>query len=199
MNLNEHIRMAGDPATIVRDAGNVSTHIYFEAIGTSVAGRRRLEPDRQHEAGYLFPTDSGVVSGDLVLLNDIYYLVMSLTEKRVHGFFVAYRGMLFRCNSEISVYYFNPATSKADTLHKSGVRCLITQSFVKEWPDDTEMVFDRYRSSSEPFWLYTQEGAGIKKEGCVIVDQDGRRFRVGKEGDPFITEGILQSQVFWET
>ena len=195
MNLNEEIRLAGAEIEIVRDDGNLYTYMYYGHVG-KMAGKYRSNPDDIHQAGYYLPTDSGVKSGDLIKSFDDYYIVASLVSVNMYGDIACYKGMLFRCNSEVSVYYYDSTAKKHDTLHKAGVRCLITQSRVGQgWQDDKSFVMD-YKGRSQPFSLYAQALSGVNKE-CKIVDSYGRVFRTSKDMDVFIIDGVIQTQILW--
>lgn len=194
--LDETIRLAGRSVQIIRDTGNVDTYMYYTSTGRT-AGKFKLNPDDDHETGFLFPSDSGVQSGDLVYAGSDYYLVVSLTDLVVFGEVWGYKGLLYKCNSVVTVRHWNATTSQFED-YKTGVRCLITQERAQGWMEDKSLLQPvRYRGKRQPFTLYAQTSSGIDIHSR-IVDQDGREFRVGKDQNPFTSGGILITQVMWE-
>ena len=197
--IDEDIRLAGRPATIIRDAGNISTYATAESTGQD-AGRRRLDPNFGFDYTFKFMTDSGIASGDLVVINSEYYLVITLEPKYVFGDLEYYRGTLYKCNSVVSIYYLNNTTKKYDTLHKADVQCLIAPVRAREWDEDKAIIMPNrgYRGQTQPFQVLARSSDGILTEGCIIKDASDRRFRVNKESNPFLSDGVFLSEIEWE-
>lgn len=184
--------------TILRESGNISSYMVSEVTGIDT-GKRRLDPFYDFETFARMPSDSGIVSGDMGQSGNDYYLVMAIESKWLADEIGFYRCTLYKCNSTVSVYYFNNTTKKHDTLHKSNVRCLITQVRAREWDEDKALAVRQYRGRQQPFQLFVQESSGIVSGvDCIVVDQSNRRFRVSKEIDVFIAGGISQAQIIWE-
>lgn len=182
-------------ATIIRTGGNISTYMVAEMTGIE-AGKRRLDPYFDFEVSAKLPSDCGVVSGDLIQCGSGYYLVMAVEEKWIADELGYYRCALYKCNSVVSVYYFNRSTTVHDILYKSGVRCLITQVRAQEWDDDKTLLIRQFRGRSTPFQIFAKNDSGILPgTDCVLEDQAGRRYRTDKEFDVHVAEGISQTQV----
>ena len=175
---------------------SIITYMVAEETGLD-AGRRRLDPFFDFETAVKLPPDCGILPGDLIKTGDTYFLVMSLEDKWLMEQRGYYKGLLYRCNSVISIYYFNSTTGKYDTLHKSGIHCLITQVRARAMNEDKAYIVSGYQGKTQPFQIFAQSVSGIKS-GCVLIDQDNRRFRISKDFDPFITDSILQTQCMWE-
>ena len=193
---DETIRIGGKSATIIRTPTNITTYIMNDVTGMLV-GKRRPDPMTDYENGFILPSDCGVVNGDLLLADSKYYLVMSLQAEKPFGELSFYRGMLYECNSLVSIYSYSTTTKKHSVLVKADVSCLITQVRAQAMNDDKAMAIREYRGKIQPFQVFMQSSAGLTKDH-IIVDQNNRRFRVAKDFDPFITENILQTQVLWE-
>lgn len=196
MNLNTEITLAGIPIQIIRDAGNVNTYMFYGALGR-IAGKYRATPDDTYQNGYYLPTNCGAVSGDLILADGEYYLLVSIEKVFDNGTLACYKGMLYKCNSVVTIKSFNTTTKKHDTVKKSNVRCLITQVRAQEWNDDKAMVVKEYRGKTQPFQVFMRASEGLTKDD-IIIDQDNHRFRIGKDFDVFTSDGITQTQVVWE-
>lgn len=191
--------IATDPrkqaVTIIRTV-NVETYMVAELTGVE-SGRRRLDPFFDFENFAKFPSDSGIVSGDLILCGT-YYLAMAIEEKRfVDEEVSGYRATLYKCNSIISDYRLDATTRKPTVLQKSGIHCLITQVRSQAWDEDKATMIKQYRGRQQPFQVFAQAASGITAES-ILVDQSARRFRVSKESDVFISENILQAEILWE-
>lgn len=187
-------------ASIIRDGATVdSTYMVAEATGMD-AGRRRLDPFYDYESFARFPSDADLVSGDMVLSDSVYYLVMAIEQKKCEDEIGYYRATLYKCNAIVSIYYFNTTTKKHDTLHASNVYCLITPArALQDWDEDRALINRQYRGRQAPFLLFAQDESGIVSNiDCVVIDASSRRFRVSKEVDVFATDGISQCQVLWE-
>lgn len=195
--MDETIRLVGKPATIIRDSGNIETYMLSQEIGL-IVGKRKPDPYFDYEHGFMFQPDSGIVSGDLVLSDNVYYLVMSISNEMPFGQLLYYRGMLYECNSLITIYSYSSITKKHSVTFKSDVRCLITQVRSQEWNDDKASVIKGYRGRTQPFQVFMRASEGLTKDH-IIVDQSSRRYRIAKDFDPFIADGILQTQCLWET
>lgn len=195
--VDETIRLAGRQATILRSPANISTYVIDEITGVD-SGKKQLDPYLDFETAVRFLSDSTVVCGDMVQIGSDYFLVMAVEVERAFNSIEFYRTRIYKCNSTVSVYYFSAITKLFTTLHLSGVRCLITQVRAREWNDDKSLIIKGYGGRIQPFQVFAQDDSGITKESA-LVDQAGRRFRVSKEFDVFIADGILQSQVIWES
>lgn len=192
--------IATDPrkqaVTIIRTV-NIETYMVAELTGVE-SGKRRLDPYFDFENFAKFPSDSGVVSGDLILCGSLYYLAMAIEEKRfVDEEISGYRVTLYKCNSVISDYRLDITTRKPTVLQKSGIHCLITQVRAQAWDEDKATMLRQYRGRQQPFQVFAQAASGISVES-ILVDQSTRRFRVSKESDVFISENILQAEILWE-
>lgn len=196
MHLNTEITLAGIPIQIVRTPSNINTYMFYGALGR-IAGKYRANPEDAYQNGYYLPTDCGAVSGDLILADSEYYLLVSIEKIFDNGMLACYRGMLYKCNSVVTIKSFNSTTKKHDTVKKSNVHCLMTQVRAQEWNDDKVMVVREYRGRTQPFQVFLRESEGLTKDD-IIIDQDNRRFRVGKDFDVFTSDGITQTQVFYE-
>lgn len=196
MNLDREIKLAGMPVTIIRVVENIETYVYYGHLG-HVAGKTRGDPKDVFQAGYYLPTDCEAASGDLLFIDNDYYLLMSFEKVFNNGILTCYRGMLFKCNSIVSIYYFNSSTGEHSILHRSGVHCLITQVRAQDVPDDKALAIREYRGKQTPFQIYMRDSEGLKKE-AVLKDQDGRRYKVFKDFDFFVADGITQTQILWE-
>lgn len=196
--VDEDIRIAGLAASIIRTPSNISTYVMAEITG-SEAGRRRLEPALSFDHSFRFMTNSGIVTGDLVSIGTNYFLVMALEPKNIHGILEYYRGTLYKCNSVVTIYGFNSTTQKDDLVIKQNVRCLITQVRAQEWDTDKALALPNrtYRGRTQPFQVYMRASEGLTVKH-YFKDQSGRNFRVSKDFDVFISEGILQTEAMWE-
>jgi hypothetical protein len=203
MTLFDEIHLAYDrrlqDATIIRTTGNVATKMIGEETGIDT-GRRRIDPLLDFEVFAKMPAESGVVMGDLILSNDVYYLVMALEPKMYMGTPGFYKASLYECNSIVTIYAYGDVSKKLDTSFKADVRCLITTSRnLRDVPDDKAVINRRFRGSSAPFFLYMRSSEGLLSDGShMVVDQDSRRFRLYKQFDYFIANGILRAGVTWE-
>jgi hypothetical protein len=182
--------------TIIRGSGNINTYMVSEITGND---RSKVDPYYDFESSAKLPSDCGIVSGDLIQCGDDYYLVMAIEEKWCCDELGFYKCTLYKCNSLVSVYYFNSATKEHDVLHKSNVRCLITQVRAQEWDNDKSLIIKQFRGRSSPFQVFAQSNSGIiPGKDCVLIDQADRRFRTNKDFDVFIADNISQTQVMLE-
>lgn len=194
--LDETIRISGRTVTLVRIAGDVTT--YMRDSQTVLAGKRRIDPLSDFEVGAMFPSDSGIVSGDLVYDTVTYYLAMSVLSRKVWDELLCYDAMLYKCNSLVSIYYYNSSSKKPDLLIQENVPCLITQVRAPEWNEDKVAMAKSYKGKLQPFQVYMQDAQGLTNTS-YIKDASGRHYRVSKDFDIFIAEGIIQCQALWET
>lgn len=194
--LDETIRIAGRSTTIVRDAGNVGTFMYSDKTGL-IIGKRKSEPYFDYEVAAWLPSDSTVVSGDLILQGSTYYLVMSVDQDYIGDDLQRYSCMLYECNSVVSLYSYNDISRQHDTLVKAGVNCLITQVRASAQKEDKNIAIKGYGGKRQPFQYFMRDSEGLTNIS-TIVDQDNRSFKVNKQFDIFIADGIVQTQVIWE-
>ena len=190
---DETIRLSGRIVTIVRAAGNVTTYMAAAELGNLV-GKRKPDPFYDYEVGMIFPSDSTIVEGDLILEGSIYYLAMSVSPTYLGADLQYYHGMLYKCNSVISIYGYDSVTKKPDDLIKADVQCLITQVRAQSQDEDKNIVDRNYRGKLKPFQIFMRYTEGLTNVSA-IVDQDSRRFRVNKQFDVFVASGIVQAQV----
>lgn len=194
--VDETIRLAGRSSVIIRAGGNVNTFMYSDKTG-QIIGKRKPDPYFDYELAAWFPSDSSIVEGDLVLQDSKYYLVMSVDKDYLDEDIQKYTCMLYECNSLVSIYEYNSVSKKYDSLIKDNVSCLITQVRAKEHIEDKSMVVKQYRGRRIPYQLFIRNNEGLTNTS-IIVDQDNRRFRIGKQFDMLITSGIIQTEVLWE-
>lgn len=196
--MDETIRldMRKQDVTIPRSTVTMSTYMVAENTGQD-AGKRRLDPFLSYETFARFPSDSTIVPGDKIISGSISYLVMAIEPKYDGGEINYYRATMYKCNSTVSIYYYNESSKKHNTLYTSGVKCLITQVRAQEWLEDKALAMRPYQGKQQPFQVFAQDICGINAE-CILVDQDSRRYRVSKESDVFVADGILQAQLMWE-
>lgn len=195
---DESIFQSGIAATILRTPNNIATYVTKEITGAD-AGRRQLDPLLDFFTAFKFMTDSTITTGDLVLIENDYYLVMAIEERMSFGEIEDYKGTCYKCNSVISIYSTHPTTGKDTVLVKENVHCLITQVRSQEWDTDRALALPNrsYRGAQQPFQVYLKASEGLNKTHS-IVDQAGRRFKVGKDFDVFIADNIAQTEVLWE-
>lgn len=194
--LDETIRIAGRAVTIVRDAGNVSTFMYSDKTG-QIIGKRKTEPYFDYEVAAWLPSDSTVVSGDLILQGSIYHLVMSVDKDYTGDDLQRYSCMLYECNSVVSIYGYNAVSKELDTLIKSSVNCLVTQVRASAQKEDKNIAIKGYGGKRQPFQCFMRDSEGLTNISR-IVDQYSRSFKVNKQFDMFIANGIVQTQIIWE-
>jgi hypothetical protein len=172
--------------------GGQTTYIYSQHRHI-----RNLNPLTDFDRALKVCSDSGIVKGDLLDYNGVFYLAMLLDPRMTGtGFLEYYLCSAYICNSVVTVYTFNETTRKFDIEVNSGVHCLLNQMTTNTVDDETIAV-KTYGGRSQLFELWAQMDSGITKD-CILVDQSGRRFRISKEYDPFIDENILRSKAQWE-
>ncbi len=191
------IRQAGRPANILRSTGTIKTHMMAEATGMS-AGKRRADPFTDYEHTFWLPSDTDIVTGEMIFSDGKYYLALSVETKYRFGSVEYYRGMLYECNSLISIFSFSKISKKHDSLVQSGVRCLLTQGRVQDVPSDGAAISARVVPGKDtPLYVYLRNIDGLEKDH-IFVDGDGRRFRVSDRVDVFSAGGISSFMVVWE-
>jgi len=162
-------------------------------------GRRRLDPAFDFEYIIRMPSDSGVIAGDMLLINNGYYLVMAVERKIFLWTLGLYKMTTYKCNSIVSIFFYDATTKQYTNKTAAGVHCLITQARATEWPTDKAVITPQYRGRHQPFQLYIQDSSGIVSGAdCIIVDQESRRFRISKQVDVFVADGISRTEVLWE-
>lgn len=182
--VDENIRLAGMTATLIRTPSNVTSSCWKGTLA-----RKGLEPARAYERFYLFPSDSGVVEGDLVQIGSEFFLAMSLSREEEFGELQCFQGTLYRCNSTVTVRKYNGTTKVFDDF-KTGVRCLIVRSSARvQAEDDRADAVDWGRGTTNMFTCYLQEGVGFSKD-CLLVDQDQRQFRATDDQNPTVVDGV---------
>jgi hypothetical protein len=194
--LDETIRISGRTVTLIRIAGDVTT--YMRDSQTVLAGKRRIDPLSDFEVGAMFPSDSGIVSGDLVYDTVTNYLAMSVLPRKVWDELLCYDVMLYKCNSLVSIYSYSAVYQKTNLLVKADVPCLITQVRAPEWNEDKVAMAKTYKGKLQPFQVFMQDGNGLTNTS-YIKDAAGRHYRISKDFDIFIAEGVIQCQALWET
>jgi hypothetical protein len=198
--MSESIRLDLRKQTIaiVRTPKNLAAYGIIEATGMDV-GRRRLDPYFDFEFSARMPSDCGVVAGDMLIVGSDYYMVMGIEPKQIIAEVGYFKMSVFKCNTIVDIYTFTIGTNNYTTLAKSNVHCLITQVRANEWSEDKALLVPKYRGRQQPFQLYVQASSGIVSGyDCVLVDSAGRRFRISKNIDVFISDGISQTQIMWE-
>lgn len=193
---DEAIRLSGRVVTIVRSGANVTTFMAAAELG-NIVGKRKPDPFYDYEVGMMFPSDSTIVEGDLILENSNYYLAMSVAETYLGSDLQYYRGMLYRCNSVVSIYGYDSNTKKPDNLIKANVQCLITQVRAQNQEEDKALTVKNYRGKNKPFQIFMRDTEGLLNTS-VIIDQGNRNFRVNKQFDVFVASGIVQTQMILE-
>lgn len=188
--VNDTIKLAGHPMTIIRAAGNIASYFWKGTMQ-----RRGLEPKSSYERFYLIPSDSGIVAGDLIQHGLIYYLVMSLSLEGEFAEPLCLQGTLYLCNSLVAVRQYNSG-SKAFIDSATNVRALI---IVEGWTgeNDRNVAVQASRISNRSYTVYAQKVAGIGK-ASMIVDQDSRRFRVSDDINPVLAGGITTARMMIE-
>lgn len=190
--VNENIRLAGSPMTILRAAGNVASYFW---MGTLV--RKGLEPSRSFERFYSIPSDSGVVEGDLIQAGSEFFLVASLSRTETFGELLCFQGTLYRCNSVVTVKRYD-GDLKTFPVVKSGVRCLISREINRVRSEDDRAAAGFYQKGQGPvFTLFAQESEGIDS-GSLLEDQAGRSFRVSDDTNPTLAGGLTMADLVME-
>lgn len=197
MTLDTEIRLAGALVNIKRTPRDIQTYLYHGHIG-SIGGTRRVDPGSEHQAGYYLPAGSGAVSGDIIQIGNVYYLIVTLLDVYFNGEIVCLRGTLYRCNAVVSLYKYNSVTKKPDTLVGSGLHCVVTQESSYGLNEDKAMVVNQYRGTSIPFNIYMRESDGLTKDVRLLIDQHQRRFRILNDFNPYLADGVVQTQASWE-
>lgn len=186
--IDDTIKMAGRPITILRAAGNLSSFFW-----NGTFNRKGLEPPRSYERFFLIPSDSGIVTGDLIQDGTDFYLVMSLSREGEFGETWAFQGTLFKTNSVVSLNKYATGT-QIFSQTKTGVNCLITRAHAFRGAEDDMAVLSS-RSGRGSLWtLYARTSEGIDK-GHTITDQDARDWRVTADSDPSLAGGIFTADI----
>lgn len=191
---DETVRLSGRPATIIRTPLSLATFIVDDMYGKT--SKEQLNPYRDYEFVFRFRADSGITYGEMVTIGVDYYLAMAIKEEWLFGNLEYFKVKLFKCNSLVSIYYFNTTTKRFDTLHGSGVHCLITT-------DSGNMSYDQglavkgYAGKGNPLQIYMRSSEGLSSD-CVLVDQANRRYKVSKNFDIYVTDNVAQTNISLE-
>lgn len=180
--VDEVIRSVGLACTIVRTSGNVSTYFYINP------GKSWKDAAPYARDG-MMPTDSGVVSGDLIQYGSEYYLVVAILDDRRAGEFFFHKIRLFKCNNTITIKSYDAAT-KAFIDSKTGVPCLIVDGRASVMSDRGIMV-PGYTGKDLSYYLYAQDGAGISKNS-IMVDLAGRHLRALDSINYYFAGGLVE-------
>jgi len=179
------LQAVGEPITIIRTGGNVSTHFYMSPKGIAV-GRKPYERD------VMMPTVSGVLCGDLILHRNENYLVVYVFEDRRVGEFFYYKVGLYKCNLIVSVKKYNAGTKAfADT--QTGVKCLIVGDSAST-PSDRGIAIPTRMGRDDVYYVYAQASAGIDKNS-ILVDANSNHFRVMEGINLFFADGLVEAPV----
>jgi len=184
-SVDEVLKSVGEPVTIIRTGGNVSTYLYINPKGS-------FERSAPYERNCMMPTDSGVISGDLIQHGSDYYLVVNLFEDRRVGEFFDYKARLFKCNTTVAVKAYNSMT-KAFANVKTGVPCLIIDSNAYLM-SDRGVTVPGYSGRDDVYYLYAQSGAGIDKNS-ILVDAASNHFRATDNINAFFASGVVEVPV----
>lgn len=187
------ISEVGRSVSIIRTAANVASFMWIPD-----KRQRALDPYTDHIFTAWMPIESGVLPGDLLLYDSEYYLAMARNKQEQFGEDEYYRTVLYKCNSTVSINTYNASTEKFDTLIRSGVRCLITQTPGMELEEDKTIAMAPYHGRTQPFQVFMRSTEGLTNQS-VLVDQSGRNFRINKDVDLFIENGIVRAEVMWES
>lgn len=182
--VDDSIKQAGFPMTIVRSGGNLSSMFWKGTFN-----KRGLDPTKSYERFYLIPSDSEIVEGDLVQDANFSYLVMSLSREEEFGEFLCYQGTLYKCNSIVTVRKYD-TTTQGFPIFKTGIHCVIMRANRGFIDDDKATAAPSHAGQGNLFLVYAQASTGIDKK-CVVTDQNGNDFEVSNDVNPTIANGIV--------
>ena len=180
--VDQAIQDVGLAATIVRSSGNLSTYAYISP-----------KVKQYYERDALFPTDSGIADGDLLLASGNYYLVRSLIKDERSGEFFMYRAKLFICNNLVTRKEYNSST-KAFAINTTNISCLIIDAATAMTMSDRAVVMPGFSGKDNLYYLYAQSVAGITKNS-LIEDDSSRSLRVSGNINPYFARGLVEVPV----
>lgn len=187
------LREVGRSISIVRSPSNVASFMWIPD-----RRQRSLDPYSDFSFVAWLPIESGAVPGDLVIYDSEYYLVMARNKQEQFGESEYYRAVLYKCNSTVTIKVYNDATEKFDTTVGTGIHCLITQTPGMELEEDKTLVTATYHGRMQPFQVFMRTSEGLTNQS-ILTDQAGRNFRINKDFDLFIENGIVRAEVMWES
>ena len=189
MDINDSIQHIGLPATIIRTSGNITTYAAIRPIAKA-ASYSSMPFEREG----MFPTTSGVVKGDLILFDDLYYLVVNARRQNTAGDYLMDRVRLFECNHIVTVKN-QDETTKAWVVKTSSVPCLIiSQSDRANIATDRSVILKDYRGQDAGYVLFCQSTAGIDRKSRII-DENNVPLSVTGNVDPYFVNGLIEVQV----
>lgn len=186
--VDDVIKTVGIACTLIRTGGNVSTFFYANPKDNWSSGV-------PYERSVMMPTDSSIVSGDIVSQGSDYYLAVNTLEDRRAGEFFYYRVRMYKCNSLVTIRSQNP-TTKLFVDSSTNVQCLITQ-LSSETSEDKSIVVPQYSGRDKLFNCFMPSSKNLNKNQ-ILVDASGRQFRVTENMDPLYAVGVVRAMVKWE-
>lgn len=186
--VDDLLKTAGEPCTIIRNSGNVSTYFY-------TSPKDNWNKGAAYERNVIMPTTSTVVGGDIIQHRSDYYIVINTLEDRRVGEFFLIKARYYKCNSTVTV---RSRTAQGDGFQdfKTGVRCLITQTLTNI-SEDRSMMIPRYTGRDKEFYCFVSSTAGITKNH-ILVDQGGKKYRVMDDIDFTFADGVVRLSLKWE-
>ena len=181
MSIDDTIEDIGLPATIIRATGNIDTHFYVKP---------KLKSSPYDYEGWAKTSDD-IASGDLVLYNEGYYLIVGVSPDKRAGDFFKNNIRLFRCDAEIKLRTYIPATRKW-TDASIAIPCLILDGGIT-MTSDMAMAVPNVGGSDKTHFLYCQPNSINRK--TVFKDQYGTAFKVSGSPNRYFASGIIEVSI----
>ena len=181
MPIDDTIEEIGLPATIIRAAGNISTHFYVKP---------KLKSSPFDYEGWAKTADD-IVSGDLVIYNDLYYLIVGVSQDKRVGDFFKNNIRLFRCDASITLKTYVPA-SKTFTDSPDSIPCLILDGGIA-MSSDAALVTPNVSGTDKTHYLYCQPNDIDRK--TVFKDQHGTAFKAAGSPNRYFAKGLIEISV----
>lgn len=179
--IDDTIEEIGLPATIIREDGDVSTHLYIKP---------KLKSAPYDYEGWA-TTISGIVSGDLVFYNNDYYLVVGAVEDKRVGDFFKINVRLFRCHALITIKKWDKAT-KEFVNAETPIPCLILDGGI-QISTDAALVVPNVSGFDKTHYLYCQPNDIDRK--TIFQDQHGLDYKVAGSPNRYFADGLVEVSV----
>lgn len=181
MSIDDTIADIGLDATIIRAAGDIDTHLYVKP---------KLKSSPYDYEGWAKTADD-ITSGDLVLYNGGYYLVVGVSADKRAGDFFKNNIRLFRCDAEITLITYN-TTTRDFTPSSTTIPCLILDGGIT-MTSDAAIAVPNVGGSDKTHYLYCQPNDIDRK--TTFKDQYGTAFKVGGSPNRYFASGLIEVSI----
>jgi hypothetical protein len=175
----------------------VDVSVILEETGGD-SGKRRVDAATDFEFFAKFPSTTVFSTGYMLLVDGVYYLIMAIEKKMYQQAVAYYRASLYECNATVNIVSFNDATNVYDTVNDTAIPCLIAPGGGSVG-EDRSYVIPGYSGRKNAYRLFIQAYQELLPGDKFLQDQDGRRWRLSKDFDYWLSNGVIRTMIVPES